>query len=160
MDGDDPVYNMCGEFSVVEPSLKLVCSETSCGIPDVTYTATREYVPAKIIGYKRVPVEPDDSNDSNDYENPYDNNVVEFHAVTRSGRAGVYHGDTDESSPYAGPLGKDMYLYRAVLLGDGKSPCAGDPYTVLAVADLAKNGSYRQKPKDYELAFDWRVTFE
>lgn len=123
-------------------------------------SATREYIPPKIIGYKRVPVDPDDSNDSNDeYENPYVNNVVEFHAVTRSGRDGVYHGDTDESSPYAGPLDKNMYLYRAVLLGDGRNPCE-DPYTVLAMADLKKNGEYRQKPASYELALDWRVTFE
>ena len=116
--------------------------------------------PPTVGDYSVFGADDDNSNDPAESDSPYDGNVVEFHSVTRSGRNGVYHGDTDESSPYADPLGKDMYIYRAVLLGDGKNPCAGDPYTVLAVADLAKNGSYRQKPEDYELAFDWRVTFE
>jgi len=116
--------------------------------------------PPTVGNYSVFGTEDEDSSDSTDSDSPYDSNVVEFHAVTRSGRNGVYPMDTDESSAYAGPLGKDMYLYRAVLLGDGKYPCVGDPYTVLAVADLMKNGSYRQKPENYELAFDWRVVFE
>ena len=58
-----------------------------------------------------------------------------------------------------GSVTDGMAIYRAVLLGDGNNPCV-DPYTVLAMVDLKKNGVYRQKPESYELALDWRVMFE
>lgn len=99
-----------------------------------------------------------DSNDSNDGRR-YSGNVVEFHAMTRSGYDGFYANEIVSDGPYAGPLTKGMALYRAVLLGDGENPCE-DPYTVLAMVDLRKNGVYRKKPEGYELALDWRVIFE
>ena len=92
---------------------------------------------------------------------PYSDNVVEFHAVTRSGFDGAYGEDTSESSRFAGPLKSGDKIFRAVLLGDGD--LCGDGsyrYTVLAMVDMANGGSYREKPEDYELALDWRVTFK
>ena len=82
-------------------------------------------------------------------------NVVEFHGVTRDDLEGKYQYDTS-GGPFCGKLADGMYVYRAVLL-DG----AGDaPSTVLAMVDLSRNGTYRAKPAGYELALDWRVTFE
>lgn len=90
----------------------------------------------------------------------YKGNVVEFHAVTRTGVDGEYTNDTSGMSDFAGPLESGDTIYRAVLLGDG-IPCDREnKYTVLAMVDMMKNGVYRQKPASYELAVDWRVTFE
>ena len=90
----------------------------------------------------------------------YQGNVVEFHAVTRT-QGGTYLFDTSADSPYAGPMADGSVIYRVVLLGDSRTPCkTGSRYTVLAMADLKKNGTYRAKPASYELALDWRVTFE
>ena len=100
-----------------------------------------------------------DSTDSND-RGPYFGNVVEFHAVTRSGRDGVYVGQTSSGTPYADEFSDGDILYRAVLLGDSRNPCEGDPYVVLAMVDLKKDGTYRKKPAGYELSVDWRVAFE
>ena len=88
---------------------------------------------------------------------PYKGNVVVFHAVTRTGDDGEYAEDTSGQSDYATKLESGMYIYRTILLGD-LGDC-GKGYTVLGMADLKKNGTYRQKPSDYELAVDWRVTF-
>ena len=88
---------------------------------------------------------------------PYKGNVVVFHAGTRTGDDGEYAEDTSGQSDYATKLESGMYIYRTILLGD-LGDC-GKGYTVLGMADLKKNGTYRQKPSDYELAVDWRVTF-
>jgi len=98
--------------------------------------------------------------DSND-QPLYRGNVVEFHAVTRSNVDGEYGMDTSGDSRFAGKLHSGDTMYRAVLLGDG-IPCDDDEkYTVLAMVDLSKDGkTYRKKPDSYELAIDWRVTFE
>lgn len=91
----------------------------------------------------------------------YQGNIVEFHAVTRSDKDGIYESSTGADSVFAGPLTSGKAIHRAVLLGDGRAPCEeNDRYTVLAMADLRKHGTYRLKPEDYELALDWRVTFE
>lgn len=120
------------------------------------------------FGVQPGPVCPEDSNDSNDSndlndsaesEKRYFGNVVEFHAMTNTGVDGDYAFETYAGGPFAGELTDGMAIYRAVLLGDGKNPCV-DPYTVLAMVDLKKNGVYRQKPESYELALDWRVMFE
>jgi len=101
--------------------------------------------------------------DSND-QPLYTGNVVEFHAVSRSGVDGEYGADISGMSNFAGPLHSGDTIYRAILLGDG-IPCDDEnKYTVLAMVDMAKDigGSktYRKKPDNYELAIDWRVTFE
>ena len=101
--------------------------------------------------------------DSND-QPLYTGNVVEFHAVSRSGVDGEYGADISGMSDFAGPLHSGDTIYRAILLGDG-IPCDDEnKYTVLAMVDMAKDigGSktYRKKPDNYELAIDWRVTFE
>jgi len=108
--------------------------------------------------------DPENSNDSNDSNGSNDvqkyyGNVVEFHAMTRTGPDGFYANDTLSGGVFAGEWGNGMTIYRAVLLGDGRNPCE-DPYTVLAMVDLKKNNVYRQKPENYELALDWRVIFE
>jgi hypothetical protein len=87
----------------------------------------------------------------------YVGNAVTFHAHTRSGAAGTYAFPTDGTS-YAGEFANGMTLYHGLLLGD--DPDTGEKHTVpLARVSLAVNGEYRQKPTDYELALDWRVTF-
>ena len=83
--------------------------------------------------------------------------TVMFSAVTRTGYDGMYVEDTTGQSNFAPALSSDMYIYRVVLLGDSRG--CGNDYTVLGMADLMKNGAYRAKPADYELALDWRVTF-
>lgn len=108
---------------------------------------------------------PECSNDSSDSSDSsesqkYFGNIVEFHATTRPGRDGFYPYDPVIGSPYADQLSDGDIIYRAVLLGDGLNPCEDDPYTVLAMVDLKKNGAYRAKPDSYELALDWRVIFE
>lgn len=101
----------------------------------------------------------DGANESNE-QGPYRNNVVEFHAITRSGFDGSYGEDVSGNSRFAGPLTSGDKIFRAVLLGDG-NPCGSDDrYVVLAMVDMAKSGVYREKPEDYELAIDWRVTFK
>lgn len=114
----------------------------------------------QVARFNRKPsIEVSETVDSND-QALYTGNVVEFHAVTRSGVDGEYANDTSGMSDFAGQLKSGDTIYRAVLLGDG-IPCDDENrYTVLAMVDMAKNGTYRQKPDSYELAIDWRVTFE
>lgn len=113
-----------------------------------------------VVRFSRKPTISNDSADGSN-DSPYVGNTVTFHAVTRSGVDGIYFDDTTGDSQYAGQLTAGKTLHRAVLLGDGSNLCdANDRYTVLAMVDLKKNGKYRQKPADYELALDWRVTFE
>lgn len=102
-----------------------------------------------------------DSNDSNDAGPRYNGNAVTFRACTRSGAAGTYAFDTSTGSGFAGEFGDGMYLYHAVLLGDGRCRRCQDEreYVVLARVSLAKGGSFRMKPEDYELSLDWKVTF-
>lgn len=86
---------------------------------------------------------------------------VVFSAVTRSGAAD-YLGT--EQDGFAGPLGggvTDVYIYRAVLLGNsGKCGDDGNWYVVLAMVDMDKGLGYRPKPAQYELALDWKVSFK
>ena len=96
-----------------------------------------------------------DDDASNDRER-YAGNAVTFHAHTRSGSAGVYAFPTDGSA-YAGEFGDGMTLYHGILLGD--DPAGAEKYVPIARVSLAVNNAYRQKPRDYELALDWRVTF-
>lgn len=106
-----------------------------------------------------------DSNDSNDSyrdaarESNYDGNAVTFHACTRSGNVGKYAFSTAKGSGFAKPFGNGMYIYHAMLLSPRTDcECEEAEYNVLARVSLYKNG-YRRKPKDYELALDWCVTF-
>ena len=91
----------------------------------------------------------------------YSDNAVTFRSCTRSGAAGTYAFDTSEESGFAGEFGDGMYLYHAVLLGDG--PCQScqeeKEYRILARVSLEKGGRFRKKPEDYELALDWKVSF-
>lgn len=96
-----------------------------------------------------------DDEPSNDRDR-YSGNAVTFHAHTRSGSAGEYAFPTSGSS-YAGEFSDDMTLYHAILLGE--DPSNAKAYIPLARVSLAVDGAYRQKPKDYELALDWKVTF-
>ena len=99
------------------------------------------------------------SNDSNDEESYYNGNAVTFHACTRSGSAGKYAFDTTRGSGFAKPFGNGMYIYHAMLLSPKTDcECEEAEYNILARVSLYKNG-YRKKPKDYELALDWCVTF-
>jgi len=113
-----------------------------------------------------VAPEPEDSCDNMISEGSpetdvYQGNIVEFHAVTRSDKDGIYESSTSADSVFAGPLTSGKAIHRAVLLGDGRNPCEeSDRYTVLAMVDLKKHKTYRLKPENYELALDWRVTFE
>lgn len=129
---------------------------------DMDWDSVREAIAAvggnmQVVRFSRKPTisrpGPDESNDGGEYEG----NTVEFHAISRSGVDGVYADDTSGQSGFAGQLTAGMYLYRSVLLGDPAN--CEDGYTVLGMADLAKGGSYRAKPDNYELALDWRVTF-
>ena len=100
-----------------------------------------------------------DSNDSNDEESYYNGNAVTFHACTRSGDAGKYAFDTSRGSGFAKKFGNGMYIYHAMLLSPKTDcECEEREYNILARVSLYKNG-YRKKPKDYELALDWCVTF-
>ena len=145
------------------------------GLPDITRDMSWQSVMdmaaavngnVQVVNFNRKPTmytinPPEGSNDLDDGPNPgpYKDNVVEFHAVTRTGLDGQYGNDTSGSSDFAGPLASGMTIFRAILLGDGV-PCDDDNrYTVLAMVSMAKNGVYRQKPDNYELAVDWRVTF-
>lgn len=132
---------------------------------DITWQDVKQMTKAiggnvQVARFNRKPsIEVSEVVDSND-EKLYNGNVVEFHAVTRTGVDGEYANDTSGMSDFAGPLESGDTIYRAVLLGDG-IPCDEEnKYTVLAMVDMAKNGVYRQKPDSYELAVDWRVTFE
>ena len=126
---------------------------------ETVYTATRTRT--DIVGYKRVPKNPEDSSESNlEPTERYKGNVVEFSAISRTGRDGIYANDINAGTPYCGPLQDGNFIYRAVLLGDGPNPCGEESYTVLAMVDLTSNGAYRKKPEGYELALDWRVSFE
>jgi hypothetical protein len=109
-----------------------------------------------VVRFSRKPTITTSFEDSNDL-GLYDGNIVEFHAVTRSGEDGVYANDTSGESKFAGKFESGKWLYRAVLLGDPKDCEPG--YTVLGMASLKKNGAYRAKPSEYELALDWRIVF-
>lgn len=88
------------------------------------------------------------------------NNVVTFHANTRSGSSGTYAFPTTGGT-YAGPFGDGMYIYHAILFGnDPHAGCNETRYIPLARVTLAgSSGSYKQKPSNYELALDWKVSF-
>ena len=110
-----------------------------------------------VVRFSRKPtIESDADYDSTD-SGVYGGNVVVFHAVTRTGEDGIYANDTSGESLFAGKFESGKYLYRAVLLGDPID--CGNEYSVLGMTSLKKNGRYRQKPSDYELALDWRVVF-
>lgn len=110
-----------------------------------------------VVRFSSAPsIEQEEPVESNDGQSPYKGNVVVFHAVTRTGSDGDYAEDTSGQSKFATKLDSGMFVYRTILLGD-PADCS-DGYTVLGMADL-KKGSYRRKPADYELAVDWRVTF-
>ena len=102
-----------------------------------------------------------EADSSTDETQPYSGNAVTFRACTRSGPAGTYAFDTTPGSGFAGEFDDGMYLYHAVLLGDARNQgCRGEKeYTVLGRVSLAKGGSFRKKPSDYELALDWKVSF-
>lgn len=92
--------------------------------------------------------------DDPDETGSYTGNSVVFHAHSRSGAAGTYAFDTSGEGPYATVLANGMYIYHAVLLGK-----SGSQYVPLARVSLGSNGVYRQKPSDFELALDWKVSF-
>lgn len=128
----------------------------------------------QVVGFSRPPtvfgesvvyredLEDDGSNDvSNESGGGGRNNIVEFHAVTRTGHGAKYIYPTTGDGLYCGALAKGNAIHRAILLGDSKEySTRRKEYTVLAMVDLKKNGKYREKPENYELALDWRVTFE
>jgi hypothetical protein len=128
----------------------------------ITYTATRTRT--DIVGYQRVPKTDNSAEDSSESNiepaERYKGNVVEFSAISRTDRDGIYANDINGGTPYCGPLSDGDFIYRAVLLGDGKDPCGDEPYTVLAMVDLTHANTYRKKPEGYELSLDWRVSFE
>lgn len=80
-------------------------------------------------------------------------NAVVFHAHSNSTSGGEFGSDTVFSKDAYGTTGP--YLYQAVLLAYHNSK-----YYVISRVDLAKNGVYLQKPRDYEVALDWTITFK
>ena len=83
-----------------------------------------------------------------------DGGSVVFSAVTRSSGAELlYSGQAYSSSDFV----EGKTVYQVLLLGRGR--CPGE-WAVLARADLGRAGNYRQKPADYELSVDWKITFK
>ena len=73
---------------------------------------------------------------------------VTFHACSDSQTPGAIHPDSGKI------FTADMRVYQAVLLN-----VTGDDKTVLARVSLADGGTYKSKPKDFEIALDWTIKF-
>lgn len=118
----------------------------------------------QVVRFNRPPIvstySTDDDSSESSKSQVYTGNVVSFYGVTRPSKDGIYTNSTLPESQFAGQLSDGHTIYRALLLGDGLNPCEDDKYTVLAMVDLKKNNEYREKPEGYELALEWRVTFE
>lgn len=148
--------------SDAEPADLATVSDRSMRWPDIRDEMTKivgNVLVSRFISSPEISV--NDPASSTDEAVGYLGNSVTFRACTRSGSAGTYAFDTTPGNGFAGEFKDGMYLYHALLLGDvGCQRCQDEKdYTVLGRVSLAKGGSFRMKPSDYELALDWKVSF-
>ena len=79
-----------------------------------------------------------DASDAGSDDRVYNSNRVTFHGRTQN-------------------IAANNCVFKACLLGKGYDD---SQYCLLALVDLGKNGTYKEKPEDFELAVDWAVTFK